>query len=238
MWKQITIATLGCLLAVSVSLGQTTQPAIEGRLDYKASRAFDRGDYQTALPLLRKLVVELADKPAKRKLVEDRIRICEKAMAAAATQPAPVDPNVLPGFDAATGKRIPHPAPKAGQVLNTSIKELGNFEYDQDKGGNIPEDVKRLTGSRIRLRGFMIPIDQSARMTQFALVPSLFSCCFGQPPQIQHTIVVTCPPNKAVELTADEVIVDGTLKVQERRDDGYVVSLFEIAATGVYAAPK
>jgi hypothetical protein len=34
----------------------------------------------------------------------------------------------------------------------------------------------------------MIPIDQAENITSFALVPSLFACCFGQPPQVQHTV--------------------------------------------------
>ena len=96
-----------------------------------------------------------------------------------------------------------------------TIKELGNFRYDEEKGGNIPADVKQLSGSTVRLRGYMIPMDQAEHITQFALVPSLFACCFGQPPQIQHTIVVTCPKGKAVSYCPDEIVVEGQLNVQE-----------------------
>ena len=97
------------------------------------------------------------------------------------------------------------------------IKELGNFDYDQEHGGNIPADVKAMTNSVVRLRGFMIPMDQAENITQFALVPSLFACCFGQPPQIQHTIVVNRPKGKAVGYCPDEILVEGNLKVGGRR---------------------
>ena len=81
-----------------------------------------------------------------------------------------------------------------------AIKDLGNFDYDEDKGGNIPADVKALSGATIRLHGFMIPMDQAENITQFALVPSLFACCFGQPPQIQHTIVGQLPQGQGRRL--------------------------------------
>jgi hypothetical protein len=83
----------------------------------------------------------------------------------------------------------------------------------------------------------MIPMDQAENITQFALVPSLFSCCFGQPPQIQHTIVVNCPKGKAVSYCPDEIFVEGDLKVDEKRDDGYVVSIFELTAKSVKPVP-
>ena len=69
-------------------------------------------------------------------------------------------------------------------------------------------------------------------------MPSLFSCCFGQPPQVHHTIIVTCPTGMQAELSADEVAVVGTLTVQEKKDDGYVVSIFEVAASGLKALPN
>ena len=119
-----------------------------------------------------------------------------------------------------------------------SIKELGNFQYNQEHGGGIPADVTRLTGSTVRLRGYMIPVDQAENITQFALVPSLFSCCIGQPPQIQHTVVVNCPAGKAVTYFPDEILVQGALKVQEKKDEGYIVSIFEVQADSVKAAPK
>jgi hypothetical protein len=82
----------------------------------------------------------------------------------------------------------------------------------------------------------MIPMNQAERITKFALVPSLFACCFGQPPQIQHTVVVNCPKGKSVGYSPDEVIVEGQLTVQEKKDDGYVISIFEVGAGSVKAA--
>jgi hypothetical protein len=84
----------------------------------------------------------------------------------------------------------------------------------------------------------MIPLDQAENIAEFALVPSLFSCCFGQPPQVQHTIVVHCAKGKAVNYYPDELTVEGTLHVREKKDEGYVVSVFEVDANSVRPAPK
>jgi len=119
-----------------------------------------------------------------------------------------------------------------------TIKELGNFEYDADKGGNIPADVKALNGTTVKLNGFMIPMDQATSISQFALVPSLFACCYGQPPQIQHTIIVNCPKGKAVSYFPDEINVEGKLKVEEKKEDGFIVSIFEIVCDSVKPVAK
>jgi hypothetical protein len=219
----ILVLILGAARGLSA---QTTQPVENDRLEFRAAQAFDRGDFGKALPLLRQLVDALKDRPAKLPVIQERIKACEKALAA---QPsAPGQP----------GPRKPHPAPQPGRMLEMTIKELGNFDYDQDKGGNLPEDVKRLSGSKIRLTGFMIPIDQAEHISQFALVPSLFSCCFGQPPQVQHTVVCTCPKGKSVSYCPDQVVVEGTLTVAEKREDGFVTSIFQVEPTSITVAPK
>jgi hypothetical protein len=214
-------------------------------LNIRAQQTFNRGEYAIALPLLKKLASETEQRGETAKLasIQERIRVCEKAIESAKAEQAKkaADPQAALANrppDNTPEARKPHAAPTPGKVYDLSIQNLGNFEYDQEKGGNIPDDIKRLSGSSIRLKGYMIPMDQAENITQFALVPSLFACCFGQPPQIQHTIVVTCPKGKAVGYTADEILVEGTLKVQEKKDDGYIISLFEMDVGSVKLAPK
>ena len=84
----------------------------------------------------------------------------------------------------------------------------------------------------------MIPLDQADNISHFSLVPSLFACCFGQPPQIQHQIVVSTPKGKAVGYYPDEIVCEGTLKVEEKKDDGYIVSVFELDVQSVKPAAK
>jgi hypothetical protein len=213
----------------------TTQPSNDSAaLELRANQAFNRGEYAIALPLLQKLSKQMVSEPDRQGQVDEQIRVCKKNLAAAPATPAG-QPNAAP---LTAENRKPHAAPKAGETLTIDIKDLGNFDYDNEKGGNVPRDVAALNGVTIHTHGFMIPMDQAENISEFALVPSLFACCFGQPPQIQHTILVHTPKGKAVGYYPDEIIVEGTLKVDEKKDEGFVVSLFEIDCTSVKPAAK
>ena len=221
------------LLLAPLCVAQTTQPAANDTLEFRASQAFSQNQYAVALPLLQKLEAQLKDQPDKLAPVQEQIRVCQKNIAIALTA-APAEPSI----ETSSEKRTPHPAPKAGETITLAIKDLGNFEYDADKGGNIPADVKALSGASLKLTGFMIPMDQATSISQFALVPSLFACCFGQPPQIQHTIIVNCPKGKAVSYFPDEISVEGKLTVQEKKEDGFIVSIFEMECSSVKPVAK
>jgi hypothetical protein len=217
---------------VSGVSAQTTRPS-NAEIELRANEAFARGDYAQAMPVFQRLQEIYRDERDKVAQLQEKINVCKANIDARANGANPPDPDVAPD------KRIKHGKPAAGKSLNLTIKELGNFEYDANKGGNIPQDVKELTGTAVRLSGFMIPMDQAESITQFALVPSLFACCFGQPPQIQHTIVVNCPKGKAVSYYGDEIVVEGVLSVEEKKDDdGYIISIFELTCSSVKPAPR
>lgn len=254
MQKMVPI--VACLL---VLLGCLTARAEEAKpaevdvaaLKVRATQAVSAKEWTTALPLLKKVAERLKDQPDQLGQVEEQIRVCEKNIAkqakasltakpGASATSVPAVPLQTPGPNIPTSaeQRKPHAAVKDGQVLELGIKELGNFDYDQEKGGNIPADVKQLSGAPVRLRGFMIPMDQADNITKFALVPDLFACCFGQPPQIQHMVVAQCPTGKAVSYSPDEILVEGKLNVEEKKDDGYIISIFEVTVSSVKAAPR
>ncbi len=219
------VVVLAVLMGGVGVLAQSTRPGDEGAaLRFRAAQAFNRGEYDIALPMLKKVAAGLKNQPERLGPIAEQIRVCEKNLTVPLVRSAAVERS-----------RTPHPAPRPGEVLEMDIKDLGNFEYDAEKGGQIPADVRRLTGARVRLRGYMIPMDQADNITRFALVPSLFSCCYGQPPQIQHTVMVSCKPTG---YSPDPVVVEGTLKVEERRDDGYITSIFEVAAGDVKVTDK
>jgi hypothetical protein len=210
-------------------------------MEKRASEAFNRGQYSLAKELFTKVLDRVKDDPKRADYIQEQVRVCDtniKQLAASATVPAADQLNSVPAIETAIEKRVKHVAPKDGSPLVIAIKELGNFDYDADKGGNIPEDVKKLNGAKIRVQGFMIPLDQADNISHFSLVPSLFACCFGQPPQIQHQIVVSTPKGKAVGYYPDEIVCEGTLRVEEKKDDGYIVSVFEMDVQSVKPAAK
>jgi hypothetical protein len=225
-------ALVSILLLSSLAAAPTTKPAADdGRpLEVRAAAAFNSGNYAEALPMLRTLENDLRDQPDRLGPVREQIRVCVTQLAQTSIENGGIPPQDAP---ITNEQRKPHAAPKDGEVRQMQIKDLGNFEYDADKGGNIPADVQKLSGSTIRLNGYMIPIDQAENITSFALVPSLFACCFGQPPQVQHTVICKAPAGKAVSYYPDELVVEGKLKVEEKKDEGFIVSLFEVEVASV-----
>ncbi|HEY1922398.1 MAG TPA: DUF3299 domain-containing protein [Tepidisphaeraceae bacterium] len=247
----ILVAVLLGLLSAGTALADaspTTQPAganLVNELQLRANEDMGRNDYASALPLLQKVSELLADQPDQLGPILEQIRVCRHQMLNPPVKP-PVDltgnPMAAPPQSMAMvvdgGPRHIHPAPAAGQTIEMPIKELGNFDYDANVGGNIPADVLRMDGCHFKTTGYMIPLDQAESISEFALVPSLFACCFGQPPQIQHTIVVHCPKSKALSYFPDELIVEGTLHVKEARDGGFIVSIYQLDASSVRVAPQ
>lgn len=154
----------------------------------------------------------------------------------------PADPHrwfssgrALAGPSTAPATRVPHAPPRPGEVRQMTIKELGNFTFE-GKDAAIPADVKALDGMNVRLKGYMIPTDESQGITRFILVPSQFSCCFGQPPEVQHIISVQCPKGTKAPYMTDEIWVEGKLQVKETRDEGFLVSLFTLTCTSLKLA--
>lgn len=219
-----------------------TQPAAAKAsnlpMDVRANTAFERGDYETAIMLFQRLM-DIEKDPTKRAAYEEKFRVCQKRILDKAT---PQQLQELAGQrspdETSPEKRKKHVPPRDGQVYEALIKDLGNFEYDAERGGNIPEDVKQLSGVKVRTRGYMIPLDQADNITEFALVPSLFACCFGQPPQLQHTIIVRTPKGKAVSYFPEEIVVEGVFKVEEKKDEDVIVSVFEMECYSVKPAPQ
>jgi hypothetical protein len=237
----ILLAGMTCSVRARADAPATSQPSnatLVGELELKANEDMGRKDWAAAAVLLQKVETLLADQPDQLGPIMEQLRVCRHQIlnqsnaAKANSQPQ----SVAVAVDG--GPRHIHEVPPDGQTLEMPIKELGNFDYDSTNGGNIPDDVKRLDGSHFRTHGFMIPLDQAESISQFALVPSLFACCFGQPPQIQHTIIVTCPKDKAVNYFPDELVVEGTLHVKEVRDSGFIVSIFQLDASSVRASPQ
>ena len=245
---------------VCMALGLTAyyvfgQPSVGER----ALSAYKAGDYQGALPLFKKWAgtPEIRGDAEKRKVVMSYIIATQQRLLPAATAAAPVaatgtgDPAVdqsnlmqqalsfamaqrkNPSDPAPGADRVPHLPPTPGETRDLAIKALGNFEFDPNKDTQVPADVAALDGAHLRLTGFMIPLTQAEKLSDFALVPSLVSCCFGQPPGVQHIITCRTPPKKGVDFAVDELVVEGVLHVNVRREDNYTNSIFEMEVSSV-----
>jgi len=225
------------LLVLSLARADDNATAAANALLAKADQAFAAADYKTALEIYAQLDGKLD--PNQAAMMKERIRFAGKQLTLMkargidpATQPTASAPATQPVV------RVPHRKPKSGETLELAIHDLGNFEFDESKDSVLPEDVIALGGSKIKLAGQMLPLDQVGRVTRFMLVNDLMSCCFGTAPKIQHIVYVQLPPEKWLEPTTERITVEGTLKVGIHREDGYVLRLFEIQPTSIKFAPQ
>jgi hypothetical protein len=129
-----------------------------------------------------------------------------------------------PGTTAAPPVAATQPA----AVIDMTIEQLGNFDFDENHPV-IPDRVKALNGVMIRLRGYMLPIDQSEHITRFALIPAPINYQGGSStPGLPNTIVVNTPEGRPVDYSDGEISVEGKLAVGFVRDDGFIIQIFAI----------
>lgn len=151
----------------------------------------------------------------------------------------PAIPEGSTDYDPSTLQpRTPIAAPKEGEIPGFGILNFANFTFDPEKSKDIPKDIKAWDGKKIRLRGFIIPFTQAQSITDFALVPTLGSCCFGQPPGVQHVIVSRVANGGKLTFMPDEVWCEGTIKVDLKREDGYTFQVFKFEVTSVKLAGR
>ena len=125
---------------------------------------------------------------------------------------------------------------KAGKVAGIdrilSFDEIASWPYEDGLNG-MPEAVKRLDGGKVLMTGFMLPIDQVEKIKEFLLVQSLWSCCYGQPPDINGIVRVVMQGDARIDYQFDPIKVVGTFRVKATKEDGYVVDIFQLEAESV-----
>ena len=112
------------------------------------------------------------------------------------------------------------------------FEEFSAWPY-QDGLKGMPEDVKKLDGINVMMTGFMLPIDEVENIKQFLLVQSLWSCCYGQPPDINGIVRVVMKGDKRIDYQFEPIKLIGTFKVKATIEDGYCVDIFQLQADSV-----
>ena len=105
--------------------------------------------------------------------------------------------------------------------------ELSSWPYEDGLKG-MPKRVKELSGKKVLMTGFMLPIDEVQNIKEFLLVQSLWSCCYGQPPDIHGIVRVVMPKGKTTDYFFDPLKITGTFKVEATILDGYCVDIYQL----------
>lgn len=109
------------------------------------------------------------------------------------------------------------------------FEELTGWRYEKGLDG-MPDPVRALDGTRVSMIGFMLPIDEVRDIRHFLLVQSLWSCCYGTPPEVHGLVRVELPQDRPIDYSFDPLLVTGTFRVSATVEDGYVVDVFQLHA--------
>jgi uncharacterized protein len=111
-------------------------------------------------------------------------------------------------------------APLGGAQAQTDEAALADWRMlaglDYDSGG-MTDALKELNGTRVKVPGYMVPLDDSARgVTEFILVPYYGACIHTPPPPPNQMVYVKMRGNRRVEVNLWEPIwIEGDLNVSE-----------------------
>jgi uncharacterized protein len=133
--------------------------------------------------------------------------------------------NVVPAAVSSAAASSPAPEQVDPRYTRLTFDTLKSWTYIEGKTP-IPDFIKKLDGKDIEMIGFMMPLSEVKNITQFLLVPSLWGCCYGQPPAVNHIVVVRMPPGQTTKFFNDVIRIRGKFSVGETKQDGYLVSLY------------
>jgi len=119
-----------------------------------------------------------------------------------------------------------------GDAIPVPFKKIDSWTYEDGFKG-MPKDIRKLDGKRVVMAGFMLPIYEVENIKTFYLVKSLWSCCYGIPPDVNGLVHVVVKKKGGVNYQYDPIFIVGHFKVKEIKDEDYTVCLFEIVADDI-----
>jgi len=167
------------------------------------------------------------------------------ATAGPATNAAPSAP--APGALAKlTPAATPTPATSGSSgketVVPVEFTKLAGYEYlvpdtpntNQAAGPDvadkqIPAEVKALDRKKVSVVGYLMPLkEEEGKSTEFLLMRTQSSCCFGIAPTITELITVKAAGKGVPTIMDDLIEIQGTLKVGTVREEGYIVGVYRM----------
>jgi hypothetical protein len=105
--------------------------------------------------------------------------------------------------------------------LPLTFSELMTWDYSVDNHAPPPHEVKELNGRKVRLVGFMYPLQDGSDIQYFCLMRSTQTCCYGPRPQYnQYVFVEMDKPTAFYRL--DPVSCVGNLYVEPTPEEGFI----------------
>ncbi|MCJ7683507.1 MAG: DUF3299 domain-containing protein [Desulfobacteraceae bacterium] len=105
--------------------------------------------------------------------------------------------------------------------LPLTFKTLMTWKYDEENNPPTPKDIKNLNDRKVRLVGFMYPLQEGDSILYFCLLRTTQTCCYGPRPQYnQYVFVEMKKPTRFHRL--DPVSCTGIFKVEPTPEEGFI----------------
>jgi hypothetical protein len=147
--------------------------------------------------------------------------------------PRKMDANTAP--EAMTRKPVSSDSWRNTARVTLSFDLLKKWTYVAGKATTIPDFIRAFDGKNVEMNGYMMLLNSAVNIRSFVLVPSLFGCCYGQPPAVNHIVLVNMADDKTAKYFEDAVRVRGRFNCGEAKQDGELLSLYWIDADVVVA---
>ncbi|KLV02470.1 hypothetical protein ABT56_21505 [Photobacterium aquae] len=114
------------------------------------------------------------------------------------------------------------------QMFNQNQMPVLNHDGEKAKQNLIGSVRKELNGSKVKIPGFVIPLEgDDKRITEFLLVPYFGACIHVPPPPPNQIVYVKFPQGAPIQELWDVIYVIGTLKTHtvshELAETGYLL---------------
>ncbi len=101
---------------------------------------------------------------------------------------------------------------------------LMTWNYEPKGNQKPPENIKKIDGQKIKIMGFMFPLQSGKTIRYFCLLRTTQTCCYGPRPQYnQYIFVEMGQPTTFYRL--DPVVCVGRFKVDPSPEEGFIYRL-------------
>lgn len=144
---------------------------------------------------------------------------------------------LLPGVLAIADSSAQESDKKDGaKVRDISFDDL---KFDMKKGdpflrSMLTEKIEKMHGTKIRIRGYILPSFQQKGITQFVLVRDNMECCFGPGAALYDCVLVEMASGKSTSFTVRPVTVEGKFEISEYKGpDGKHLGIYHLVGDDV-----
>ena len=131
-----------------------------------------------------------------------------------AAEDAPARKDDAPARKKVEERKSSSAARAKGEINFDDLK----FEIEKDqrfKKGMLNDDVKKLSGRKVKLRGYILPstLFKETGISQFVLVRDNQECCFGPGAALFDCVIIEMVPGKTTDFVTRPVTVQGKFSI-------------------------